>query len=79
MPFAVFGGSAELPAPRDARVDARPRWQGEKAMPDSSDLTVTSMRDTVALPEDGGSWGGCPCQGSSSCAAAEPAPGSIEL
>lgn len=35
---------------------------------DLSDLTVTSMRDTVALPETGASWGNCSCQGSSSCA-----------
>jgi len=35
---------------------------------DLSDLTVTSMRDTVALPEDGASWGNCSCQASSSCA-----------
>ncbi|MBR7834658.1 thiazolylpeptide-type bacteriocin [Actinospica durhamensis] len=48
-------------------------------MSDLGDLTVTSMRDTVALPEDGASWGGCTCQGSSSCASAEPTPGSIDL
>ena len=41
---------------------------------DLSDLTVTSMRDTVALPETGASWGSCSCQGSSSCAQAEVAP-----
>ncbi|MER5778522.1 thiazolylpeptide-type bacteriocin [Streptomyces sp. NPDC002039] len=35
---------------------------------DLGDLTVTSMRDTVALPEGGASWGSCSCQGSSSCA-----------
>ncbi|OKK17242.1 hypothetical protein AMK16_20350 [Streptomyces sp. CB00455] len=35
---------------------------------DLSDLTVTSMRDTAALPEGGASWGSCSCQGSSSCA-----------
>ncbi|MEU9034952.1 thiazolylpeptide-type bacteriocin [Streptomyces sp. NPDC048352] len=35
---------------------------------DLDDLTVTSMRDTVALPEGGASWGSCSCQGSSSCA-----------
>jgi hypothetical protein len=38
---------------------------------DLSDLTVTSMRDTVALPENGASWGSCSCQGSSSCAQQE--------
>ena len=38
---------------------------------DLSDLTVTSMRDTVALPETGASWGNCSCQGSSSCAQPE--------
>ncbi|MFF5703281.1 thiazolylpeptide-type bacteriocin [Streptomyces sp. NPDC012794] len=35
---------------------------------DLGDLSVTSMRDTVALPEGGASWGSCSCQGSSSCA-----------
>ncbi|BFV60664.1 hypothetical protein KCMC57_up57680 [Kitasatospora sp. CMC57] len=35
---------------------------------DLSELTVTTLRDTVALPENGGSWGSCSCQGSSSCA-----------
>ncbi|MFF8730405.1 thiazolylpeptide-type bacteriocin [Streptomyces sp. NPDC015171] len=35
---------------------------------DLSDLTVTSLRDTAALPENGASWGSCSCQGSSSCA-----------
>ncbi|MFE9934024.1 thiazolylpeptide-type bacteriocin [Streptomyces sp. NPDC005533] len=35
---------------------------------DLGDLTVTSMRDTSALPEGGASWGSCSCQGSSSCA-----------
>ncbi|MFD7700605.1 thiazolylpeptide-type bacteriocin [Streptomyces caelestis] len=39
---------------------------------DLSDLTVTAMRDTVALPEGGASWGSCSCQGSSSCAQPEP-------
>ncbi|WP_424217131.1 thiazolylpeptide-type bacteriocin (plasmid) [Streptomyces sp. BI20] len=34
---------------------------------DLGDLTVTSMRDTVALPEGGASSGACSCQGSSSC------------
>jgi len=38
------------------------------------ELTVTSMRDTVALPETGASWGDCSCQGSSSCAPAEQVP-----
>ncbi|MFD3550007.1 thiazolylpeptide-type bacteriocin [Streptomyces sp. NPDC058655] len=36
---------------------------------DLGDLTVTSMRDTVALPEGGASNGGSSCScGSSSCA-----------
>ncbi|MFJ1753404.1 thiazolylpeptide-type bacteriocin [Kitasatospora sp. NPDC088134] len=35
---------------------------------DLSELTVTALRDTVALPENGASWGSCSCQGSSSCA-----------
>ncbi|MGW0391021.1 thiazolylpeptide-type bacteriocin [Streptomyces sp. NPDC003042] len=35
---------------------------------DLGDLTVTSLRDTVALPEGGASYGSCSCQGSSSCA-----------
>ncbi|MFD4401089.1 thiazolylpeptide-type bacteriocin [Kitasatospora sp. NPDC058397] len=35
---------------------------------DLSELTVTALRDTVALPENGGSWGSCSCQASSSCA-----------
>ncbi|MFJ9608374.1 thiazolylpeptide-type bacteriocin [Kitasatospora sp. NPDC101176] len=35
---------------------------------DLDELTVTALRDTVALPENGGSWGSCSCQGSSSCA-----------
>lgn len=34
---------------------------------DLGELTVTSLRDTVALPETGASWGSCSCQGSSSC------------
>jgi hypothetical protein len=41
---------------------------------DLGELTVTSMRDTVALPETGASWGDCSCQGSSSCAPAEQLP-----
>ncbi|RKT03393.1 hypothetical protein BX286_1320 [Streptomyces sp. 3211.6] len=42
---------------------------------DLGDLTVTAMRDTVALPEGGASWGSCSCQGSSSCAQpAQPTP-----
>ena len=41
---------------------------------DLSGLTVTSLRDTAALPETGASWGGCSCQGSSSCAQPEPRP-----
>ncbi|MGW0366830.1 thiazolylpeptide-type bacteriocin [Streptomyces sp. NPDC002990] len=39
---------------------------------DLGDLTVTSMRDTVALPEGGASHGSCSCQGSSSCAQPTP-------
>ncbi|MET9610639.1 thiazolylpeptide-type bacteriocin [Streptomyces sp. NPDC006512] len=35
---------------------------------DLGELTVTSMRDTAALPEGGASHGSCSCQGSSSCA-----------
>ncbi|WP_411105114.1 thiazolylpeptide-type bacteriocin [Streptomyces sp. cmx-4-9] len=35
---------------------------------DLGDLTVTSMRDTAALPEGGASSGSCSCQASSSCA-----------
>ncbi|CAM5296380.1 thiazolylpeptide-type bacteriocin [Streptomyces pharetrae] len=35
---------------------------------DLTDLTVTSLTDTAALPENGASWGSCSCQGSSSCA-----------
>ncbi|UQX00039.1 thiazolylpeptide-type bacteriocin [Streptomyces sp. RerS4] len=35
---------------------------------DLGDLTVTSLRDTPALPEGGASWGSSSCQGSSSCA-----------
>ncbi|MFJ5228283.1 thiazolylpeptide-type bacteriocin [Kitasatospora sp. NPDC088391] len=35
---------------------------------DLAELTVTALRDTVALPENGASWGSCSCQGSSSCA-----------
>ncbi|MEU2390606.1 thiazolylpeptide-type bacteriocin [Streptomyces sp. NPDC007369] len=36
---------------------------------DLGDLTVTSMRDTIALPEGGASNGGSSCScGSSSCA-----------
>ncbi|MFI5983639.1 thiazolylpeptide-type bacteriocin [Streptomyces sp. NPDC051555] len=35
---------------------------------DLDGLTVTSMSDTVALPEGGASWGSSSCQGSSSCA-----------
>jgi hypothetical protein len=35
---------------------------------DLSELTVTSLTDTAALPENGASWGSCSCQGSSSCA-----------
>jgi hypothetical protein len=35
---------------------------------DLTELTVTALRDTSALPENGASWGSCSCQGSSSCA-----------
>ncbi|MER7755333.1 thiazolylpeptide-type bacteriocin [Kitasatospora sp. NPDC097643] len=35
---------------------------------DLSELTVTALRDTVALPENGASGGGsCSCTASSSC------------
>ncbi|WP_406086144.1 thiazolylpeptide-type bacteriocin [Kitasatospora purpeofusca] len=34
---------------------------------DLSELTVTALRDTVALPENGASHGACSCQASSSC------------
>ncbi|WP_034090610.1 thiazolylpeptide-type bacteriocin [Streptacidiphilus albus] len=34
---------------------------------DLSDLAVTSMRDTVALPENAASAGASSCQASSSC------------
>ncbi|MEW1637955.1 thiazolylpeptide-type bacteriocin [Streptomyces sp. NPDC093801] len=34
---------------------------------DLGDLTVTAMRDTIALPEGGASSGSCSCQASSSC------------
>ncbi len=34
---------------------------------DLGDLTVTSMRDTVALPENAASSGASSCQASSSC------------
>ncbi|CAN3985511.1 thiazolylpeptide-type bacteriocin [Kitasatospora purpeofusca] len=34
---------------------------------DLSELTVTALRDTVALPENGASHGSCSCQASSSC------------
>ncbi|NXY95802.1 thiazolylpeptide-type bacteriocin [Streptomyces sp. BR123] len=34
---------------------------------DLGDLTITSMRDTAALPEGGASHGSCSCQASSSC------------
>lgn len=39
---------------------------------DLGELTITSMRDTVALPETGASWGNCSCQGSSSCSEVKP-------
>ncbi|MFF7636369.1 thiazolylpeptide-type bacteriocin [Kitasatospora sp. NPDC008050] len=39
---------------------------------DLSDLTVTSLRDSAALPEGGASWGSSSCQGSSSCAQQNP-------
>ncbi|MER7465319.1 thiazolylpeptide-type bacteriocin [Streptomyces sp. NPDC097981] len=35
---------------------------------DLSELTVTAISDTAALPENGASWGSCSCQASSSCA-----------
>ncbi|AXE24920.1 thiazolylpeptide-type bacteriocin [Streptomyces globosus] len=35
---------------------------------DLSDLAITALRDTPALPESGASYGSCSCQGSSSCA-----------
>ncbi|MCX4745870.1 thiazolylpeptide-type bacteriocin [Kitasatospora sp. NBC_01287] len=35
---------------------------------DMSELTVTSLRDSVALPENGASSGASSCQASSSCA-----------
>ncbi|MFD3550006.1 thiazolylpeptide-type bacteriocin [Streptomyces sp. NPDC058655] len=44
---------------------------------DLGDLTVTSMRDTAALPEGGASWGSCSCQGSSSCAHPQADTGSL--
>ncbi|MEU8774865.1 thiazolylpeptide-type bacteriocin [Streptomyces sp. NPDC048606] len=34
---------------------------------DLGDLSITSLRDTAALPEGGASWGSSSCQGSSSC------------
>ena len=39
---------------------------------DLSDLTVTSMRDTVALPENGASTQSCSCESSSSCTQPHP-------
>lgn len=39
---------------------------------DLSELTVSSLRDTVALPENGASWGSCSCQASSSCTQPHP-------
>ncbi|MCX4745869.1 thiazolylpeptide-type bacteriocin [Kitasatospora sp. NBC_01287] len=41
---------------------------------DLSDLTVTVLRDSAALPENGASWGASSCQGSSSCAQPSPYP-----
>ncbi|MGF1430286.1 thiazolylpeptide-type bacteriocin [Kitasatospora sp. LaBMicrA B282] len=41
---------------------------------DLTDLTVTSLRDSAALPEGGASWGSSSCQGSSSCAQPHPYP-----
>lgn len=38
---------------------------------DLSGLTVTSLRDTAALPETGASQGSCSCESSSSCAIIE--------
>ncbi|RSS76694.1 thiazolylpeptide-type bacteriocin, partial [Streptomyces sp. WAC05292] len=35
---------------------------------DLGELTVTALRDSVALPESGASHGSCSCQASSSCA-----------
>ncbi|MFD6876639.1 MULTISPECIES: thiazolylpeptide-type bacteriocin [unclassified Streptomyces] len=48
--------------------EARPAPEFEIEDLDLGELTVTSMRDTAALPEGGASWGSCSCQGSSSCA-----------
>ncbi|MER5727218.1 thiazolylpeptide-type bacteriocin [Streptomyces sp. NPDC002138] len=45
-----------------------PEFELQDLALDLGDLTVTSMRDTVALPEGGASWGSSSCQGSSSCA-----------
>ncbi|MFF7631576.1 thiazolylpeptide-type bacteriocin [Kitasatospora sp. NPDC008050] len=39
---------------------------------DLSSLTVTSLRDTAALPETGASQGACSCESSSSCAIIPP-------
>ncbi|PYC79469.1 thiazolylpeptide-type bacteriocin [Streptomyces tateyamensis] len=44
----------------------RPHFELEDL--DLSDLTVSSLRDSAALPEGGASWGSSSCQGSSSCA-----------
>jgi hypothetical protein len=39
---------------------------------DLGDLTITSMRDTVALPENGASTQSCSCESSSSCTMPHP-------
>ena len=46
---------------------------------DLSELTVTSLRDTPALPESGASSGTCSCQASSSCAVLESVPSAEAL
>ncbi|GGZ92042.1 thiazolylpeptide-type bacteriocin [Streptomyces subrutilus] len=50
------------------RATSATRFELDELDLDLGDLTVTSMSDTVALPEGGASWGTCSCQGSSSCA-----------
>lgn len=70
-----FGAFRFPPSQKELRMSdntSTPGFDLQDLELDLSDLTVTSMRDTAALPEGGASWGSCSCQGSSSCAQPQP-------
>lgn len=67
-PFGAFRFPPSQKELRMSDVTSTPGFDLQDLELDLSDLTVTSMRDTAALPEGGASWGSCSCQASSSCA-----------